>query len=74
MASRWQGALVAAEVALAFVLAASAGLLLQSFAAIRKADIGFADAAPAGMPASPPADAQMLARARAYRSATPPAS
>ncbi|MSV30078.1 MAG: ABC transporter permease [Bryobacterales bacterium] len=39
--SRSQGTLVAAEVALAFVLLMGAGLLLRTFAAIRAADLGY---------------------------------
>jgi putative ABC transport system permease protein len=36
-----RGALIAGEVALAFVLAAGAGLLVRSFAALRSADLGY---------------------------------
>lgn len=40
-ARRWQGTLVAAEVALSFVLLAGAGLFLRTFAAMRAADLGY---------------------------------
>jgi predicted permease len=41
---RLRSALVAAQVALAFVLAAGAGLLLSSFAQLRRVDLGFRSA------------------------------
>ncbi|HEY2376109.1 MAG TPA: ABC transporter permease [Gemmatimonadaceae bacterium] len=41
---RLRGALVAAQVALAFVLAVGAGLLLSSFAQLRRVDLGFRSA------------------------------
>jgi predicted permease len=39
--SRWRGALVATEVALALVLLAGAGLLLRSFVALRDVPVGY---------------------------------
>ncbi len=39
--SRWQGILLAGEVALAFVLLTGAGLLIRTFVAIRTTDLGY---------------------------------
>lgn len=40
-ARRWQGSLIAAEVAIAFVLLVGAGLLLRTFAAMRQSSLGY---------------------------------
>ncbi len=40
-AQRWQGSLLAAEVAIAFVLLVGAGLLLRTFVAMRDASLGY---------------------------------
>jgi putative ABC transport system permease protein len=39
--AKWQGTLVASEVALAFVLLVGAGLLIQTFASIRAVNLGY---------------------------------
>jgi predicted permease len=40
-ARRWQGSLIAAEVAISFVLLLGAGLLLRTFAAMRQSSLGY---------------------------------